>query len=105
MFAIKKFKPDKEGDVMTYAGISQSAAREIMVSLNVWVVGQVVKVQCSSGGSGRWCVAYVSCAGCKSWRWCLCFVWGGRQPEGSQTWRLGSMGGTAAPEDRRRDQR
>jgi cyclin-dependent kinase 8/11 len=32
VFAIKKFKPDKEGDVMTYAGISQSAAREIMVS-------------------------------------------------------------------------
>ena len=33
VFAIKKFKPDKEGDVMTYAGISQSAAREIMVCL------------------------------------------------------------------------
>lgn len=32
VFAIKKFKPDKEGDVMTYAGISQSGAREIMVS-------------------------------------------------------------------------
>jgi len=31
VFAIKKFKPDKEGDVMTYAGISQSGAREIMV--------------------------------------------------------------------------
>lgn len=33
VFAIKKFKPDKEGDVQTYAGISQSGAREIMVSL------------------------------------------------------------------------
>jgi cyclin-dependent kinase 8/11 len=31
VFAIKKFKPDKEGDVLTYAGISQSGAREIMV--------------------------------------------------------------------------
>lgn len=35
VFAIKKFKPDKEGDVMTYAGISQSAAREIMVCLTI----------------------------------------------------------------------
>ena len=32
VFAIKKFKPDKEGDVQTYAGISQSGIREIMVS-------------------------------------------------------------------------
>jgi hypothetical protein len=32
VFAIKKFKPDKEGDVQTYAGVSQSGAREIMVS-------------------------------------------------------------------------
>jgi cyclin-dependent kinase 8/11 len=31
--AIKKFKPDKEGDVVTYTGISQSAIREIAVSL------------------------------------------------------------------------
>ena len=30
-FAIKKFKPDKEGDVVTYTGISQSAIREIAV--------------------------------------------------------------------------
>jgi cyclin-dependent kinase 8/11 len=30
--AIKKFKPDKEGDVVTYTGISQSAIREIAVS-------------------------------------------------------------------------
>ena len=29
--AIKKFKPDKEGEVVTYTGISQSACREIMV--------------------------------------------------------------------------
>jgi len=29
--AIKKFKPDKEGDVVTYTGISQSAIREIAV--------------------------------------------------------------------------
>lgn len=35
VFAIKKFKPDKEGDVMTYAGISQSAAREIMVGMRI----------------------------------------------------------------------
>ena len=29
--AIKKFKPDKEGDVTAYTGISQSAIREIAV--------------------------------------------------------------------------
>lgn len=29
--AIKKFKPDKEGEVVAYTGISQSACREIMV--------------------------------------------------------------------------
>ncbi len=28
-YAIKKFKPDKEGEVITYTGISQSAIREI----------------------------------------------------------------------------
>ena len=33
LHAIKKFKPDKEGDVVTYTGISQSAIREIAVSL------------------------------------------------------------------------
>jgi len=33
--AIKKFKPDKEGDVITYTGISQSAIREIAVSNEV----------------------------------------------------------------------
>jgi cyclin-dependent kinase 8/11 len=32
VYAIKKFKPDKEGDVITYTGISQSAIREIAVS-------------------------------------------------------------------------
>lgn len=31
IYAIKKFKPDKEGDVVTYTGISQSAIREIAV--------------------------------------------------------------------------
>jgi cyclin-dependent kinase 8/11 len=31
LVAIKKFKPDKEGEVVTYTGISQSACREIMV--------------------------------------------------------------------------
>jgi cyclin-dependent kinase 8/11 len=33
MYAIKKFKPDKETDTLTYTGISQSAMREIAVSL------------------------------------------------------------------------
>lgn len=33
LVAIKKFKPDKEGEVVTYTGISQSACREIMVGL------------------------------------------------------------------------
>lgn len=31
-FAIKKFKPDREGDSHHYVGISQSACREIAVS-------------------------------------------------------------------------
>jgi cyclin-dependent kinase 8/11 len=31
LHAIKKFKPDKEGDATTYTGISQSAIREIAV--------------------------------------------------------------------------
>lgn len=32
-FAIKKFKPDREGDTHHYVGISQSACREIAVIL------------------------------------------------------------------------
>lgn len=32
IYAIKKFKPDKEGEVVTYTGISQSACREIAAS-------------------------------------------------------------------------
>lgn len=32
LYAIKKFKPDKEGEAVTYTGISQSAIREIAVS-------------------------------------------------------------------------
>ena len=35
LHAIKKFKPDKEGDATTYTGISQSAIREIAVSTHV----------------------------------------------------------------------
>jgi len=31
IYAIKKFKPEKEGEVLTYTGISQSAIREIAV--------------------------------------------------------------------------
>lgn len=31
VYAIKKFKPDKEGEIITYTGISQSACREIAV--------------------------------------------------------------------------
>jgi serine/threonine protein kinase len=34
LHAIKKFKPDKDGDVATYTGISQSAIREIAVRLS-----------------------------------------------------------------------
>ncbi|KAK7049312.1 cyclin-dependent protein kinase [Paramarasmius palmivorus] len=33
--AIKKFKPDKEGDVITYTGISQSAVREIALNREI----------------------------------------------------------------------
>lgn len=32
LVAIKKFKPDKDGEAVTFTGISQSACREIMVS-------------------------------------------------------------------------
>ena len=39
VFAIKKFKPDKEGDVVTYTGISQSAIREIAVRIRRYRVG------------------------------------------------------------------
>jgi cyclin-dependent kinase 8/11 len=35
LYAIKKFKPDKEGDATTYTGISQSAIREIAVSASL----------------------------------------------------------------------
>jgi cyclin-dependent kinase 8/11 len=35
MYAIKKFKPDKEGDVITYTGISQSAIREIALNREI----------------------------------------------------------------------
>jgi cyclin-dependent kinase 8/11 len=35
LYAIKKFKPDKEGDVPTYTGISQSAIREMAVRIQV----------------------------------------------------------------------
>ncbi|KAG9316492.1 kinase-like domain-containing protein [Chiua virens] len=35
MYAIKKFKPDKEGDVVTYTGISQSAIREIALNREI----------------------------------------------------------------------
>ncbi|OCH91706.1 kinase-like protein [Obba rivulosa] len=33
--AIKKFKPDKEGDIVTYTGISQSAIREIALNREI----------------------------------------------------------------------
>jgi cyclin-dependent kinase 8/11 len=36
-FAIKKFKPDREGDTHEYVGISQSACREIAVSEIVFI--------------------------------------------------------------------
>lgn len=42
LYAIKKFKPDKEGDVITYTGISQSAIREIAVSVCVQRIACVV---------------------------------------------------------------
>lgn len=32
-YAIKKFKPEKEGEILTYTGISQSAIREIAVRI------------------------------------------------------------------------
>ena len=35
--AIKKFKPDKEGDIVTYTGISQSAIREIAVTRSLHI--------------------------------------------------------------------
>jgi len=41
--AIKKFKPDKEGDVATYTGISQSAIREIAVRQNFIIIYQIIQ--------------------------------------------------------------
>ncbi|GJJ06905.1 hypothetical protein Clacol_001101 [Clathrus columnatus] len=35
LYAIKKFKPDKEGEVVTYVGISQSAIREIALNREI----------------------------------------------------------------------
>ncbi|KAI5480859.1 cyclin-dependent protein kinase [Pseudohyphozyma bogoriensis] len=35
LVAIKKFKPDKEGEAITYTGISQSAIREIMINREI----------------------------------------------------------------------
>ncbi|KAF9557910.1 kinase-like protein [Agrocybe pediades] len=35
LYAIKKFKPDKEGDVVTYTGLSQSAIREIALNREI----------------------------------------------------------------------
>ncbi|KAI0940614.1 cyclin-dependent protein kinase [Taiwanofungus camphoratus] len=35
LYAIKKFKPDKDGDVITYTGISQSAIREIALNREI----------------------------------------------------------------------
>lgn len=35
MYAIKKFKPEKEGEVLTYTGISQSAIREIALNREI----------------------------------------------------------------------
>jgi cyclin-dependent kinase 8/11 len=35
LHAIKKFKPDKEGDATTYTGISQSAVREIALNREI----------------------------------------------------------------------
>ncbi|GAA6063607.1 hypothetical protein JCM10212_006224 [Sporobolomyces blumeae] len=35
LVAIKKFKPDKEGEIVTYTGISQSACREIMINREI----------------------------------------------------------------------
>lgn len=32
LYAIKKFKADKEGEVVHYTGVSQSACREMAVS-------------------------------------------------------------------------
>lgn len=50
LHAIKKFKPDKEGDVATYTGISQSAIREIAVCS--WSVTKVLR-RFSDGGMLR----------------------------------------------------
>lgn len=38
LYAIKKFKPDKEGERTTYTGISQSAIREISLNRELSIV-------------------------------------------------------------------
>ncbi|KAL9544036.1 hypothetical protein MBANPS3_007823 [Mucor bainieri] len=42
-FAIKKFKPDREGDTHHYVGISQSACREIAIADGCWQLCRELK--------------------------------------------------------------
>ncbi|KAF7359317.1 Protein kinase domain-containing protein [Mycena sanguinolenta] len=54
--AIKKFKPDKEGDVITYTGISQSAIREIALNReidheNIVALKESLTLHCHVGDS------------------------------------------------------
>lgn len=53
VYAIKKFKPDKEGDVVTYTGISQSAIREMAVSTIVQLEMMWHTLMCKGSSTGR----------------------------------------------------
>lgn len=47
-YAIKKFKPDKEGEAATYIGISQSACREIAVGCVTFALDYLMKSICGT---------------------------------------------------------
>lgn len=57
LFAIKKFKPDKEGEAITYTGISQSAIREIAVRFELPAclgrLKDMLTLPCSAGPPAR----------------------------------------------------
>lgn len=50
LYAIKKFKPDKEGERTTYTGISQSAIREISLNRELSVVVDEARDGKADGG-------------------------------------------------------
>lgn len=59
IYAIKKFKPDKEGDSITYTGISQSAIREIGLNRELSCSASVGSCHHSSSTSSNRSASFV----------------------------------------------